>query len=334
LLLGLAAGTGALLALTAFIGVHRLRTVLLMLVLAAFLAIGLDRPVRALMRRGLSRTAAVAVLFGVLNLAGCGFLALVVPSLAGQVEGFFAALPGYLDQLTSSGLLAKLEENTNVASALAGVLTPSNVASLLGGVLGGTLSVLTALMLGLTTVLIMFFVLAALDRLRAGAYHLVAASRRERVAGLADAVLTRISAYLVGAIGIAACAGTATFLYAVIVGLPYPLVMAVVVAAFDLIPQVGATIGATVVVLVALTVSLPLALGTIAFFLCYQGLENWVIYPRMMGRAVKVSNLAAIVSALVGGALFGVTGVLIAVPAYASIQLIVREVVFPRRDVS
>ena len=82
----------------------------------------------------------------------------------------------------------------------------------------------------------------------------------------------------------------------------------------------------------SLTVSVPLALGSLAFFCAYQGLENWLIYPRLMSRAVKITNLGAIVCALVGFAMLGVLGVLLAVPAYASAQLVVRAVVFPRQD--
>lgn len=200
------------------------------------------------------------------------------------------------------------------------------------GLASGAASLAGALLIGVTTAILTLFVAASLDRLREAAYHLVVASQRERVRRLGDAAMQKIGGYLVGALGIAAVAGTAAFVYSMIAGLPYAFLLAVVVAVFDLIPQIGATLGATVVVLVALSESLTLALVTIAFFLCYQGVENWVVYPRVMSRAVRISNLAAIVAALVGGTPFGVLGVLVAVPAYASIQLVVREVVFPRQE--
>jgi predicted PurR-regulated permease PerM len=75
-----------------------------------------------------------------------------------------------------------------------------------------------------------------------------------------------------------------------------------------------------------------LAIVVLIFFCLYQGGENWVIYPRVMSRAVKISNLAAIVAAMAGWALFGVLGVLIAVPAYGSLQLLVQEVLIPRQE--
>ena len=176
------------------------------------------------------------------------------------------------------------------------------------------------------------FVLAGLPRIRAGGYRLIVRSRRDRVVALVDAVQDKVGAYLIGAVAVAFCAGVAAFLWSWLAGVSYPLLMALAVGLFDLIPQIGATIGSTIVILMALSTSVGLAVATLAFFCAYQGLENWVIYPRVMSRAVKISNLAAIVAAMLGWSLFGVLGVLLAVPAYASIQLLVREVVHPRQE--
>jgi predicted PurR-regulated permease PerM len=199
-------------------------------------------------------------------------------------------------------------------------------------VLGGLLTVVGLAFTVITTGLLSLFILAGLENIRRGSYRLVVASRRDRVTRLSTAVQLKVGAYLVGAITIAAVAGTLAFIWCLSMGVPYPLVMATIVAFLDMIPQIGATIGSTIVILVSLTVSVPLALASLAFFCAYQGLENWLIYPRLMSRAVKITNLGAIVCALVGFALLGVLGVLLAVPAYASAQLVVREVVFPRQD--
>jgi predicted PurR-regulated permease PerM len=80
-------------------------------------------------------------------------------------------------------------------------------------------------------------------------------------------------------------------------------------------------------------VSVPVGLAAVVFFLAYQQLENWIIYPRVMKRSVNVTDLAAIVSVLLGAALLGIIGALIAIPVCAAVQLLVREVVFPRQDV-
>jgi predicted PurR-regulated permease PerM len=326
-LFGLFAAAGALVTLVAFVGVRRVGVVLMMLVAAGYFAVGLDRPVAAMVQRGLGRGTAVLIVVAAGLLLVCAVIGAGIPALMRQVDSFVADLPALLD---------KLEARTGVSPGITGEvadrLTPSDVAKLAVGLLSGASTLSGALFIGITTVMLTLFVLAGLDRLREGAYRLVVASRRDRVRAIAGAVEEKVGAYLVGAVGIAVIAGAAAFLWSFIVGVPYPLLMALVVALFDLIPQIGATIGSTVVILVALTQSWGVAVATLGFFCCYQGLENWVVYPRVMSRAVNISALAAIVAAMVGWSLLGVLGVLLAVPAYASVRLIVREVVFPRQD--
>ncbi|BCB82021.1 hypothetical protein GCM10022251_52740 [Phytohabitans flavus] len=96
--------------------------------------------------------------------------------------------------------------------------------------------------------------------------------------------------------------------------------------------QIGATLGAVVVSLVGFANSLTVGIACIVFFTIYQQVENYLIYPKVMRRSVEVSDVAAIVAALLGAALFGVIGTLVAIPAVAAVQLILREVVVPRQQ--
>jgi predicted PurR-regulated permease PerM len=137
---------------------------------------------------------------------------------------------------------------------------------------------------------------------------------------------------MVGALAIAILAGVSTWVLVMILGLAYPFALAVVVAVLDLIPQIGATLGAVVVSLVGLASSLTAGVVCAVFFLVYQQVENYLIYPRVMRRSVKVSDVAAVVAALLGAALFGVIGALAAIPMVAAIQLIGREVVLPAAE--
>ncbi len=114
--------------------------------------------------------------------------------------------------------------------------------------------------------------------------------------------------------------------------MPYPLLLAISVAVLDLIPVVGSTAAGVIVVLVALTVSLPIGLATIGFFVVFRFIEDYLLVPRVMGAVVKVSALATVVAVLLGGVLFGVIGALVAIPIAAAVQLIIRETVIPRLD--
>jgi predicted PurR-regulated permease PerM len=87
-----------------------------------------------------------------------------------------------------------------------------------------------------------------------------------------------------------------------------------------------------VISLVGLASSITDGIVCIVFFIVYQQIENYLIYPRVMRRSVRVSDVAALVAALLGVGLFGVVGALIAIPMVAAVQLILREVAFPSLD--
>ena len=106
------------------------------------------------------------------------------------------------------------------------------------------------------------------------------------------------------------------------------------VALLDLIPVIGSTIGGAVVSLVALTVSVPVAIATLAFYIGYRLAEDYLMVPRIMGRTVQVPAIVSLVAVLIGGVLLGIIGALVAIPVAAAIHLLLREVAFRRLDKS
>lgn len=100
-------------------------------------------------------------------------------------------------------------------------------------------------------------------------------------------------------------------------------------ALLDLIPVIGSTIGGAIVTLTALTVSLPVALGTLGFYVAYRLAEDYLIVPRVIGRTVQIPAAVTVIVLLIGGALLGIVGALIAIPAAAAISLLLREISFP-----
>ncbi|MEV0274634.1 AI-2E family transporter [Hamadaea sp. NPDC050747] len=331
--IGLWIGLALLLVVVAANLVQAAGTVLTIVAAAGFFAIGFNPVVKWMMRRGMSRGLAVFLLFIGFVLLGCGFLALLIPVAVSQLGSVIDAVPGWIQQVLNDPRVEELTQNEDLIAKAEQLITPSNISLLLGGLLGGATTIAAGVFNFVTAFILMFFILAGFDRLRDGAYQLIPLSRRDRVAGIADQILDKVGGYLVGSLSIAFVAGTTALIYLWIVSVPYALLLALVVAVCDLIPQIGATLGATVVTLVAFgSRGLGIAVATIIFFVVYQQLENWLIYPRVMRQAVQISNLAAIVSVLIGFAMFGVMGVFISVPGYAAIQLIIRQVVHPRQD--
>jgi predicted PurR-regulated permease PerM len=143
--------------------------------------------------------------------------------------------------------------------------------------------------------------------------------------------ISAISSSLLGNIAISIVAATVAGLSAWALGLPFPIVLAVITGLLDLIPQVGATIAAVILVAVGLTVSTPAALGMLVIQLIYQQVENYVVYPIVYRRAVELSAFTTIVSVLIAGSLLGVVGAILAVPFAAVIKIVLREAGAPRR---
>ncbi len=158
------------------------------------------------------------------------------------------------------------------------------------------------------------------------------ASRRPRAILIGDEILAKVGAYALGNVIISVIAAIGTLIWLEIVGVPYPLLLAIFVAVFDLIPIVGSTIAGVVVAAVALTVSLQVSIATIVFFIAFRLFEDYVLVPRIIGRAVEVPALVTVVAVLLGGAVFGIIGALVAIPVAAAVQLLARELLFPRLD--
>ncbi|HET6831995.1 MAG TPA: AI-2E family transporter, partial [Solirubrobacterales bacterium] len=141
-----------------------------------------------------------------------------------------------------------------------------------------------------------------------------------------------VSAYVGGALAQATIAGIVAFIVLTILGVPAPLALAVIIAILDLIPLIGATIGAFIVAVVTLFNDFPTdTIIWLAFAIAYQQFENYVVQPRIQSRAVKLDPFVIVVAAIFGGTLLGVVGALLAIPVAAAGQIGVREFMLYRR---
>ena len=331
-LVGLLGGLGLLTAYGIFLGLRNAASILVLIFVAMFLAIGLNPAVTRLRSWGLPRGLAVTVIALVVVLLLCGGVLALVPPLVTQTGQLIENVPGYIESLQRNEAVRDLVQRYDILNKVQSALDAGTVTNALGGVVGGAKLVFGTIFNVLTVIVLVIYFLAAFDRIKENGYALVPRSRRQRVRLLTDEILGKVGAYMVGAIAIAVLAGVCTWVFAVVVGLAYPFALAVVVAVCDLIPQIGATLGAVIVSLVGLADSLGTGIACIVFFLIYQQIENYLIYPNVMRRSVKVSDVAAVTAALLGVGLFGVIGALVAIPMVAAIQLIAREVVYPSME--
>ena len=202
-----------------------------------------------------------------------------------------------------------------------------------GGVVGVGLAVLSAVASTFIVTVLTLYFLSSLETTKHALYRLAPASRRERVTVLGDQVLDGVGGYVSGAFVVATCAGMSSLIFLFIVGLgEYAVALAFVVALLDVIPMIGATIGAVIVTAIGFAEDPKIGIACMIFYLLYQQVENYVIYPRVMSRSVDVPGAVTVIAALVGAALLGVVGALLAIPTAAAILMLTREVFVKRQD--
>ena len=331
---GLLGGLGALVAVWIALMVVSIRGVLVLVVVALFLAVGLNPAVEFLMRRGLSRPWAVlCVIFGVV-LVFAGFLVVLVPIISHQVTAIGDNLPGWFDRLQKNDQIRTFDDKYDITTKVEDYVKQGTWAQkAFGGVVGVGLALLGLLLNAFIVIVLTLYFLASLPSMKQAAYSLAPASRRERVSLLGDRILRNVGGYVSGAFVVATCAGLSTLVFLFIVGLgSYALALAMVVALLDVIPMIGATIGAVIVCAIAFATDVKTGIIAVIFYIAYQQLENYVIYPKVMSRSVEIPGALTVIAALIGATLLGVVGALLAIPTAASILLLVREVFLPRQE--
>jgi len=304
--------------------------VLVLLGLAFFIAVGLDPAVVALYRLGLPRWAAVVVVLTVTLGGFIGFLAAAIPVVATQATDLAENLPHYLHEARNhSTQLGKLDAKYHFVHGLQRLL---NGSSSFNGAVGLGKVVLSFVGSLVIVAVVTIYLLADFPRVKHWLYQLAPRSRRPRMILLTDEILDRVGGYVLGNLFTSLIAGVGTFAWALIFGIPYSLLLGLMVAILDLVPIVGSTVGGIIVTLVALTVSPSLAIATGIFYVVYRFLEDYLLTPRVMARTVAVPGLVTVLATALGGALLGLVGALVAIPVAASIKLLHEEITAPRLE--
>ncbi|MDQ1438854.1 MAG: hypothetical protein QOK43_2483 [Acidimicrobiaceae bacterium] len=179
---------------------------------------------------------------------------------------------------------------------------------------------------GLTIFVLAFLMILEGPKMLTGGLNALSPPHRDRVRKVASDCAKAVTGYMAGNLLISVIAGLATFVYLFVAGVPFSGVLALWVAFADLIPLVGATLGAIPTVAVAFVHSVPAGIGAIIFYVLYQQFENHVLQVTIMSRTVDLNPLAVLVSVLAGVELFGLLGALLAIPAAGVIQVIGRDI--------
>jgi predicted PurR-regulated permease PerM len=311
--------------------IYVLRRPLTWIFIAGFLAIALAGPVNFLSRR-MRRGFAVAIVYIGLILVPVLLAALLVPPVVEQLNLLIDNLPRYVADLqqfiSENERLRELEQDYNITAEL------QKQASSLPGQVGDAAGILSDIGLGLVNsvfagVTILVLSLFMINSGRGWLDWLAerqGAERSQWLRRLFDRVGNAVGNYVAGALGQAVLAGLLAYIVLLILGVPYAGSLAVVIFLLDLVPLVGATLGAVLVGIITVFTDFPTTtiVWTI-WSIVYQQVENNIIQPRIQARAVQVHPFVVLVSVLFGSTLFGVLGALLAIPVAAALQIAIIE---------
>jgi predicted PurR-regulated permease PerM len=311
--------------------IYLLRKPIGWLLIAAFLAIALSGPVNFLNRR-MKRGFAIAIVYLGLMLVPVGIGAIVVPPIVNGANDLAENAPEYADDVTEfvndNETLRDINEDYDVTEKIeeeAGKL-PSKIgdaAEVLRDVGFGLVNSIFAL---ITILILTAFILGGGRGWLSLGLRYLPEDRARRLDGVFDRVGRAVGNYVAGALAQATIAAITAYIVLKILGVPFAAPLALIIFFLDLIPLVGATIGAVLVGLVTLFQDFPTATIIWSIYsIVYQQVENNLIQPQIQKRAVDINPFLVIVSVLFGSALLGVLGALVAVPVAASIQIAMRE---------
>lgn len=310
-----------------FLSVTRIVT---WLAVAGFFTIVLTPPVDFLqhklrIRRGIATAVAFVVGLGLL----AGMLYSFIRPLVTESSKLANDLPAYVDEARQGrgpvggivrryNLEQKVKDNqAKIQQTLTDLGTPA---------LDFARSVFSTLLALLTITVLTILMLLQGPNISRSALALLPESRRERVRRVSIDAARAVSGYIFGNLLISLIAGLATWIVLLVVGVPYAGVLGLFVAFADLIPLVGATLGAVPTIGFAFLHSVPAGIITTIFFVVYQQVENHVLQVSIMARTVKVNPLTVMISVLIGVELFGFLGALLAIPVAGIIQVVVRDI--------
>ncbi|MGH9004001.1 MAG: AI-2E family transporter, partial [Acidimicrobiia bacterium] len=317
--------------LTAAAGLVMLRAarhVVLLLLVAGFLAVILNPLVDAVQRRVSSRVAATAIVFTAGALVLAGLVALFVGPLAPRFQSFLDDLPGIVRR-TQAGdgpvaeVLRRLHLQERVGDSWSGWRQS------VGSWSGPGLAVAKGVVAGVVSVVLLavltFMMLLEFPRWGRAAMSALPPAAGQRVRRVASEIGHSVSGYMAGNLITSLISGTVMFLALLFTGVPFALVFAVWVALMGFVPQIGGLLAAVPTVGFAFLHSVPAGVIVLAVFLGYQQIENHVLGPVIMGRTVRLRPIWVLVSVLVGAQLLGLVGALLAVPVAAAIQIVAQD---------
>jgi predicted PurR-regulated permease PerM len=311
---------------------YSVRDLIVQVAVAAFIALSLDPAVRWLIRHRVRRPYAVAIIFISFMLLLGGLMWLAVPPLASEATKLATDFPGYLETLRAESSTLRAIESRFALQPKLDDFASNFITFIQRDALAFGQRFLGALFSAVLVIVLTIYFMADLPRLRRAIVRMFPSRHRPNVSHGVNVVIDKVGAYMIGNLVISLIAGVTTFIALLALRVPFALPLAFFVAITDLIPMVGATLGAIVCTIVAAATTdlWPGAILVAVFFIVYQQLENYLIAPRVLRDSVDMPSVGVLLAALLGGSVLGLVGALMAIPIAAAIKVIVSPVIRAR----
>jgi predicted PurR-regulated permease PerM len=305
------------------------RSVVWLLAISLFVAMALGPAVDLLARARIPRAGAILLVYLAIAATIVGIGTLFVPPLVSGVQSIAKDAPSYLAKLRKDPTLRSYDNRYHITEKVQkeAANLPQRLGESAGALSNVTVGVFSAIFQLITVLTIAFFLLLDGERLFGAALRIARPSQAAHLTDISGEIYRSVAGYVAGNLMISAICGVVALVTLLVLGVPFAVPLAVLMAFFDLIPLVGATIGAIIVGLVTLFGDFPTATIVWAIVqIVYQQVESSVLVPIVYRRTVNVSALLTVVAVLMGAQLLGILGALIAIPVAGAIQIIAQRV--------
>jgi predicted PurR-regulated permease PerM len=316
--------------------IYRFNQVIFMLFIAIVLGTVIRPVVGWLHRRGLPRMAGVILVYFLLLTLLVGFLLLLFPLIIEQGTTLSTAVPGYYQTLrewvgdSPNQLIVHLSKF--IPAMLPDMKPQQQTGEEMLASAGQAFGYLASASKGifLTTAILLLAFHWTLDgpRTLQSLLSLLPSAKRESIGELISAMETKIGFYLAGQAVLCLVIGIMALIAYLLIGLPNALVLALIAGLLEAVPMVGPLLGAIPAALIALSIAPSKLVWVIVATLVIQQLENSLLVPRVMRKAVGVNPFVSLLAIFAFGSLFGIAGALMAIPLAAMIQLLLNQFVF------
>ena len=304
---------------------YLIRDIIAVLFVAAILGAAIDPWVDYLQNKKIPRAASILGLY----IIGLGIMALavilIIPVMTTELTSLANNFPNYYERILNS--FGQFQDSSSTTTSLTNILeswaanlgqTTKGVFSTIGGIFGGIISFIAVLV-------ITFYLIVEKDNMKSFIQTVAPGKYQAYIIQLYNRVQKKIGSWLSGQLSLMIIIAVLSYVGLLVLGVRYTLLLALIAGLTEIIPYVGPTLGAVPAILIAFADSPLKALFVLILYIIIQQLENSVLVPRIMKRAVGLNPIVVIVVILIGGKVAGILGALLAVPVATIGSVLIKD---------